>query len=120
MIMIIPGSPPIQYGQTMGEQSDALGAILGPVSPTMSKNGLMLTVLIAISMAQGYEPMQDSLDALIEPPGNAGSVPDVIALDPTLGGAAEYAVALDVTGYGIINIAAQDYFGAHLRVQVGA
>jgi hypothetical protein len=120
MIMVIPGSPYIQYGQTMGEQADALGAVMGGLSSPQSKSGIMLTVLICISMAQGYEPMQPALDALLEPAGNTGSVPDAIALDETLGGIVDFAVPLDVTGYGLINVAGQDYFGAHLRVQIGA
>lgn len=119
-IMVLPGSPYIQYGVTMGEASDALGAVMGDVASPMSKNNIMLTVLVCISMAQGYEPMQPALDALLEPAGNTGSVPDAIALDETLGGAVDFAVPLDVTGYGLINVAGQDYFGAHLRVQIGA
>lgn len=121
MIMVMPGSPYIQYGQTMGETADALGAVMGtPVSPTQSKNNIMLTVLVVISMAMGYEPMQPALDAMLEPAGNPGSIPDVIALDETLGGAVDFAVPLDITGYGLVNIAGQDYFGAHMRIQIGA
>ena len=121
MMMVIPGSNYIQYGVTMGETADALGAVLGsPVSPTQSKNNIMLTVLICISLAQGYEPMQPALDKLLEPAGNKGSIPDAIALDETLGGAVDFAIPLDVTGYGLINVGGQDYFGAHMRVQIGA
>ena len=120
MMMVIPGSTYIQYGVTMGETADALGAVLGPVDPVMTKNSIMLTVLICISVAQGYEPMQPVLDALLEPAGNNGSIPNAIALDETLGGAVEFAIPLDVSGYGLINVGGQDYFGAHMRVQIGA
>src|ERR1700722_6567191 len=79
MIIVVPGSPYIQYGATMGEAADALdakyGAVMGEVSSTQSKNNIMLTVLICISMAQGYEAMQPALDTLLEPAGNSGSVP---------------------------------------------
>jgi hypothetical protein len=118
--MILPGSPYIQYGATMGEQLDALGAVMGSLAHPQSKNNIMLTVLICMSVAQGYEPMQPALDTLLEPPGNSGSVPDAIAFDETLGGAVDFAVSLDVTGYGLVNVANTDYFGAHLRVQIGA
>lgn len=119
-IFVLPGSPYIQYGQTMGEQADAFGAVMGDLQHTQSKNNIMLVVLICMSVAQGYEPMQPALDALLEPAGNSGSVPDAIALDESLGGAVDYAVPLDITGYGLISIAGQDYFGAHMRIQVGA
>jgi hypothetical protein len=119
-IFILGGMPYIQYGATMGETADALGAVLGPVATPMSKNSIMLSVLICISVAQGYEPMQPALDILLEPAGNSGSIPDAIALDETLGGVVDFAVPLDCTPPNLINVGGQDYFGSHLRVQVGA
>jgi hypothetical protein len=128
MVMVIPSPGQyIQYGVTMGESTDALaakysvmGEVMGDISNPMSKNNIMLTVLICLSTAQGYEAMQPALDALLEPAGNSGSVPDAIALDETLGGAVDFAIPLNVSGYGLVNIANQDYFGAHIQVQVGA
>lgn len=120
MIMVVPGNPYLKYGSTMGEAADALGAVMGGLAHARSKNDIMLTVLICISVAQGYEPMQPALDTLLEPAGNTGSVPDAIAVDETLGGTVDFAVPLDVTGYGLVNTGGTDYFGAHLRVQIGA
>lgn len=122
VMMVLPGGPYIQYGVTMGEQADALeafGSVLGEVTHPQSKNNIMLTVLVCISTAQGYENMQDALDDLLEPAGNKGSIANAIATDESLGGAADFAVPIDVTGYGLVNVAGQDYFGAHIRVQIG-
>lgn len=126
-ILVLGGSPYIQYGVTTGEGADALAAkysfmseALGDVASPLSRNNIMLTILICISVAQGYEPMQPALDALLEPAGNRGSVPDAIALDETLGGAVDFAVPLDCSPPNLINIGGQDYFGSHLRVQIGA
>lgn len=122
LIAVIPGSPYLKYGVTFGEQGDALGAVMGEaaLSSPASKNDIMLTVLILISMGIGYESMQPALDALLEPAGNTGSVPNAIAYDETLGGVVDFIIPLDVSGYGLVSIAGTDYFGAHLRVQVGA
>jgi hypothetical protein len=121
VLAIIPGSPYVSYGETMGEGPDALGAYFGsePVS-AQSRNTFMLVVLVVISMAEGYEDAQPALDALLEPPGNNGSVPNAIAVDETLGNMVDWAVPLDVATYGQLQIAGQDYFGARIRVQVGA
>lgn len=120
-IAVIPGSPYIQYGVTMGEQGDAMGAVMGAdPAVAMSKNNIMLIVVVFISLATGYEETQPALDILLEPPGNTGSIPTAIAFDETLGGAVDFAVPLDVASYGQIQAAGQSYFGARIRVQVGA
>jgi hypothetical protein len=126
MVLPSPGQY-IQYGVTMGEGADSyaakysvMGEALGAISNPMSKNNIMLTVLICLSVAQGYEPMQPALDALLEPAGNSGSVPDAIALDNTLGGMVDFAEPLAVSGYGLVNVAGQDFFGAHIQIQIGA
>jgi hypothetical protein len=123
MFAVLPGQPYISYGKTMGEMADALGATMGGVSLSspLSKNDIQLQVLIIISLAQGYEESQPALDTLLEPSGNIGSVPTAIDVDPTLGGVVDYCITLDVATYGVIQlVAGQDYFGARLRVQVGA
>lgn len=125
MICVYPGQPYLAYGQTMGEGIDAaiggFGPVLGEPIAAMAKTTIMLTVGVFISQATGYEEFQPQLDALLEPPGNTGSIPNAIALDETLAGLVDWAIPLDVASYGLIqDIAGQSYFGARVRVQVGA
>lgn len=122
MILVYPGQPYMTYGQTMGEGIDAeLGPVMGESYNPMAKVAANLVVAVLISQATGYEQFQPQLDALLEPPGNSGSIPNAIAADETLGGIVDWAIPLDVISYGLIqDIAGQSYFGARIRVQVGA
>lgn len=101
--VILPGSPVVQYGQTMD------GTFI-----------VNLRVLIAISDAPPNEKVQRALDAYLGIGNVAGSIAGAIQADPTLGGVVHYAEAISAGNYGRISYNDITFFGARVEVQIGA
>ncbi len=101
--VILPGSPVVQYGQTMD------GTFL-----------VNLRVLIAISDAPPNEKVQRALDAYLGIGSVAGSIAGAIMADPTLGGVVHYAEPISAGSYGRISYNDIGFFGARIEVQIGA
>lgn len=99
--VIIPNRPAIEFGVTMDGETQV--------------NLLAIILLSAANDAYG----QDVLDDYVSSSG-PNSVAAAIQADPTLGGAVEFAVPLQVTTYGLVEYAAQQYMGASFLIQCGA
>ena len=100
-LVIIPNRPAISFGQTMDGETEV--------------NLLVIVLLSAANDAYG----QDVLDDYVSSSGTR-SLAAAIQADPTLGGAVEFAVPLQISTYGLIEYAGQQYMGCSLMVQCGA
>lgn len=100
-LVVIPDRPAILYGQTMDGE--------------VNVNLLAIVLLSAANDTSG----QVDLNAYVSSSGSK-SVNAAVQADPSLGGAAEFAVVLQVSTYGVIEYAGQQYMGASFLVQCGA
>ncbi len=106
--LVMPGSPVISYGATLSGGSETEVAV-------------NLVVLLLISDAAPTEQVQQNLDDYLGiGPGESTSIAQAIAADISLGSTVEWCIPQQVTAYGRIEYAAENYFGARLSVQVGA
>lgn len=104
VVLVLPGTPLITYGDTMQGTST-----------------LNLAVLLILSDAPPTATVQRALDAYLGlGAGEEQSIAGAVALDETLGGVAEWCVPVSVTTYGRIEYAAENYFGAKLNFSLGA
>lgn len=99
--VILPGNPVITYQETMDGSST-----------------VNLRVLLLVSQADD-RTAQLQLDSYLASAGPS-SIKAAIEADETLGDTCDYAVAKQVTQYGIIAYGGQDYMGAHMTVEIGA
>lgn len=100
-VIILPNRPAIQYGITMDGETQV--------------NLLAIVLLSAANDMTG----QDLLDDYVSSSGTK-SIAAAIQADPTLGGAVEFAVPLQVSTYGLVEYAGQQYMGASFLIQCGA
>ena len=104
--VVLPGSPFIQYGQTLDETVN-----------------FSLIVLLIISDAAPVEMTQRALDAYLgitHGDGSATSVPAAILKDPTLGGTCHFCEPVSVSQYGRLDYASVGYFGSRINLTGGA
>jgi len=99
--IVIPNRPAILYGVTMDGE--------------VTVNLLAIVVLSAANDNTG----QVALNAIISSSG-AKSINAAVQADPSLGGTCEFAVVQQVSQYGLIEYAGQQYMGATFLVQCGA
>jgi hypothetical protein len=100
-VVVIPGIPAITYGVTMdGETTINLRAIV---------------LLSAASDDYG----QKNINSYVSSSGTL-SILAAVNSDVTVGGLCEFAEVINVTQYGFIDYAGQQFFGATFAVQVGA
>jgi hypothetical protein len=100
-VVVIPNRPAIVYGQTFD----------GEVQ-------LNLLAIVLISAANDNTG-QVALNAVLASSGPS-SITAAVQKDPTLGGAVEFAVVLQVSTYGLVEYAGQQYMGATFGIQCGA
>jgi hypothetical protein len=98
--VIIPNRPAIVYGQTFD----------GEVQ-------LNLLTIVLVSAANDNTG-QVALNAVLASSGPS-SINAAVQKDPTLGGVVEFAVVQQVTTYGVVEYAGQQYMGATFTVQCG-
>lgn len=103
--VILPGSPLVRYGDTFE------GALT-----------VNLRVLLCISDAAPSEKVQRAIDAYlgIGSGTTVSSIPAALMADPTLAGAVQWAIPVQISSYGRIEYAGETYFGGRLDVQIGA
>jgi hypothetical protein len=104
--VVLPGSPLINYGATMDGTVD-----------------INLLVLVIISDAAPVDVTQRALDTYLgvdTDPAIGSSVPEAIEEDNTLGGLVHYTQAVTADQYGRIDYGGITYFGARIRVLIGA
>lgn len=99
--IVIPNRPAILFGQTFDGE--------------VTVNLLAIVVLSAANDNTG----QVALNAVIASSGPK-SVAAAVQADPSLGGTCEFAVVMQVSQYGLIEYAGQQYMGATFLVQCGA
>jgi hypothetical protein len=118
MLLVIPRSPVAKIGVCLGE--GLLDASGRPVSPTE----FTLSGFLAVSKADTMSNVQDNLDEWLGfeniPVTGPVSVAMSIAMDPTLGGTVEWCETIIVDGYGPIDWAGAQYFGARFNWHVSA
>jgi hypothetical protein len=100
-VVVIPDRPAIMYGQTMDGETTV--------------NLLAIVVLSAANDTSG----QTLLNNFVSSSG-AQSVNAAVNADPSLAGTVEFAVVLQVSSYGLIEYAGQQYIGGSFLVQCGA
>lgn len=100
-LVVIPDRPAILYGQTMDGEVDL--------------NMLAIVLLSAANDASG----QTDLNSYVSSSGSK-SINQAVQGDPSLAGTVEFAVVLQVSTYGIIEYAGQQYMGASFLVKCGA
>lgn len=104
--VILPGTPLINYADTMD----------GTVT-------INLMVLVIISDAAPVDATQRALDTYLgvdQDPAVGSSVPEAIEEDNTLSGTVHYIQAVNADSYGRIDYGGVTYFGARIRVLIGA
>ena len=101
VVVIIPGRPAILYGQTMDGETTV--------------NLLVVVLLSAANDTAGQTALNDYMS-----PSGAKSINGAVQADPSLGGAVEYATVQQVSTYGLVEYAGQQYIGATFLVQCGA
>ncbi len=113
---ILPGSPYVKYGITIGQTS--MNAPLGHQIPVPCELNLVVAVYAARSPS--LQRAQQTVDSYLGffPNSSQVSIPMAILADPTLGGVVEYAEPMQVQAYGDVNIAGQDYFQGRITVLV--
>ncbi len=99
--VVIPNRPAILYGQTFDGE--------------VTINLLAIVMLSAANDNTG----QAALNAVISSSGTK-SIAAAVQGDTKLGGTCEFAIVQQVTQYGLIEYAGQQYMGATFTVQVGA
>lgn len=99
-VVVIPNRPAIIYGQTFDQE--------------VQLNLLAIVLMSAANDDYG----QVALNGALASSGSA-SINAAIQKDPTLGGAVEYAVVVQVPTYGLIEYAGQQYIGASFAVECG-
>lgn len=102
-VVIIPSRPAILYAQTMAADFET------------TVNLIAVVLLSAANDTSG----QQNLDDYVSSSGTA-SVFAAVQADPSLGGTCEFAGVTQVSTYGIIEYAGQQYLGASFLVQCGA
>lgn len=100
-IVVIPNRPAILYGQTMDGECQV--------------NLLAILMVSAADDTSG----QKQLNASVSSSGTV-SINAAVQADPTLGGVAEFAIVAQVSTYGLVDYAGQQYLGASFLVQCGA
>lgn len=100
-VVILPNRPAIQFGITMDGETQV--------------NLLAIVLLSAANDMTG----QDLLDDYVSSSG-AKSIAAAIQADPTLGGVVEFTVPLQVSTYGLVEYAGQQYMGCSFVIQCGA
>jgi hypothetical protein len=121
IIAIMPTSPAVKFGLTMGESPAAQFAaaqIMGQAD-IIEADEYYLVVNAVLSLAM-TEAAQADADTLSSGARNNGSLASAIMRDTTLGGVVDYCIPISVFGYGGIAWAGMTYFGVRLNVQVGA
>lgn len=116
MAVILPGSPYVKYGITFGETTVGL---LHHVSVPVDIN---LVVGVFVSRAPSLERAQAQVDQYLglEPSDTVKSIPLAIFHDPTLGGVVEFCEPQQVTAYGDVEIAGQQYFQGRITITISA
>jgi hypothetical protein len=99
--VIIPNRPAVNYGITMDGETQV--------------NLLAVVLVSAANDASG----QDVIDDYVSTSGTK-SINAAVQADPTLGGAVEFTVVLQVMTYGLTEYAGQQYMGCSFLIQVGA
>jgi hypothetical protein len=100
-IVVIPNRPAILFGQTLDGEATV--------------NLLAICLLSAANDNTG----QVALNAIISSSGTQ-SICAAVQADPTLGGACESSLVLQVSSYGLVEYAGQQYMGASFLIQVFA
>lgn len=99
-VVVIPNRPAILYGQTFDGE--------------VTLNMLAICLVSAANDTTG----QVALNAVVSSSGT-GSINAAVQADPTLAGAVEFAVVQQVSTYGLVDYAGQQYLGATFLVQCG-
>lgn len=118
MLLVIPRPPVTKVGVCLGEGIlDASGRPLSPTEFTISG-------YLVVAKADTMVNVQDNLDAWLGfeniPVTGPVSVAMAIAIDPTLGGTVEWCETTIIDGYGPIEWAGAQYFGARINWSVSA
>lgn len=100
-VVVIPDRPAILYGQTMDGE--------------VNLNLLAIVLVSAANDSSG----QAELNNFVSSSGSK-SVNAAVQGDPSLAGTVEFSVVIQVSTYGVIEYAGQQYMGASFLVQCGA
>lgn len=99
-VVVIPNRPAIIYGQTFDGE--------------VTLNLLAIVLMSAANDNTGQVAVNAALSS-----SGPSSINAAVQKDPTLGGAVEFAVVLQVVTYGIVEYAGQQYMGATFSIQCG-
>lgn len=109
--VIVPGNPLVKYGQTLG------GAALGGGVP-MAASNITLVVLVLVTAATDYYDFQADLNQYLGFEDSELSIPYALAVDPTLGGAVDWAIPMTATNMQPIDYAGITMYGARINVDI--
>lgn len=114
MLLVIPRAPVAKFDVCLG------GGIIAADGLPMSPTEFTLAGFLAVAKADTMANVQDNLDQWLGAvrTSTAVSVQQAIEMDPTLGKTVEWCETIIVDGYGPIEWAGAQYFGARFNWHV--